>query len=110
MRPDRATLCGKQETDMGAQKHLMMRRQDLVAEAIPIAIEAGALKACWLHGDDMVMRAGTSEGERRAYAMGTNAWKAGDVSGERDEFMSAIKEASEFAPDVCWRCEKLKDE
>jgi hypothetical protein len=95
---------------MGAAKHAMIMREELIQLAIPIAVKAGALKECWLHGSDIVMRTWDSEAERKAYAMGTNTWKAGDVAGDREALMSAMKYAIEFSPEDCWRCEKLKAE
>ncbi len=48
--------------------------------------------------------------ERLPYAMATNGWKAGNLTGDRGDVVAAVKKATNRAAWRCWRCEKLKSE
>lgn len=87
----------------------MMRLEGLEAVATGVALKAGALQACPLH-DDVVLTVGNSEADRKAYAIGTNMVKSGEVDGTREEFMDAIKSAIDDASDECFICAKHRDE
>jgi hypothetical protein len=42
--------------------------------------------------------------------MVTKAWNAGELFGDREDVVAAVKAAIDNAPYDCWRCEKLKAE
>jgi hypothetical protein len=94
---------------VGQAKKEMMRHDDLVAQATGVALQAKAVKTCDLH-EDVILEVGDPEADRRAYAIGTNMVKAGEVDGTREEFMAAIKEAIDNSAEECGFCAKHRDE
>jgi hypothetical protein len=62
-----------------------------------------------IHGD-ILINLEDPDAERRAYAIGTNMVKAGEVESTREDFMDAIKSALENAADECPVCAKYMDE
>lgn len=93
------------EDEMGQAKHEMMRMDTLVGQATGVLLKTGALKACELH-EDIVIDQYDDDAVKRAYAIGTNMVKAGEVDGTREEFMDAIKTALEQGYDECPDCTK----
>lgn len=77
-------------------------------EFIGIAIEAGALKACPIHSDVTINQC-NPDAERRAYAMATNKWKAGELFGDREDIMEGVKDAIDQSADECPVCSDFRD-
>jgi hypothetical protein len=94
---------------MGGAKREWERQQDLEAQATEPLLKAGAIRACCIHSD-ILINLEDPDAERRAYAIGTNMVKAGEVDGTRADFMDAIKSALENAADECPICAKYRDE
>jgi hypothetical protein len=92
---------------MGQAKNEMMRLDDLRSVARDLLVEAGAASEC-PHGE--VLLTGDDDAEKRAYAIGTNMFKAGKIEGTREEFMEAIQGAIEDASGECPSCRKIGDE
>ena len=93
---------------MGHQKRELERLEDLEQFAIQIAKDAVAVKSCeWPGHDECYTNQYDDDANKRAYAIGTNRWKAGGVPGTREEFMDAIKQAIDDAPDTCPECERM---
>ena len=90
---------------MGMAKNEMMRLEDLRSLAELPLQKAGAIKPCDLH-DDVLIDQDDPEAVSRAYAIGTNMVKAGEVDGTREEFMDAIQSALENAFDECPSCSR----
>lgn len=90
---------------MGQAKHEMMRMETLVGQATGVLLRTGALKACKFH-EDIVINQSDDDAAKRAYAIGTNMVKAGEVDGTREEFMDAIKTALEQSRGECPDCTK----
>lgn len=88
---------------MGAAKAQMMRHNDLVHEAGGVLVRAGAAERCEFH-DEVLIGQCDSDAERKAYAIGTNMVKAGEVDAAREEFMDAIKSAIVELSDECYMC------
>jgi hypothetical protein len=80
-------------------------------DALIIAIKAKAIETCYFHSD-VTINLGDQEAERRAYAMGTNYWKAhkDKMTLDRAEFMDAIKYVIDMAGDECYQCTKYRDD
>lgn len=93
---------------MSRIKREMERVDQMRHQARMVAKQAGAVKACALHPDDFdcLLDQGDDEANRLAYAIGTNRWKDGEIDGEREEFMDAIKEAIQYAPYDCPECDR----
>lgn len=90
---------------MGMAKRELARQEDVENSAIRVAVQAGALKSCLLH-EDIVIDQWDSDALQRAYAIGTNLWKTGEIDATREEFMEAIKEAVDQSAESCWICDK----
>jgi hypothetical protein len=77
-------------------------------QAIEVALQAKALKECSFPGhSDWVLDQGDDEANRLAYAIGTNRWENGEIDGEREEFLDAIKHAIKGAPYDCPKCDRM---
>jgi len=87
----------------------MMRLEDLEAQAMNVLVKAGAVEECEHHDGTFIDR-GDPDAVSKAYAIGTNMVKAGEVDGTREEFMAAIKSALENAGDECPSCAKNRDD
>ena len=94
---------------MGGAKREWERRQALEAQATIPLRKTGAIRPCYIH-DDILINCEDADAERMAYAIGTNMVKAGEVEGDREEFMAAIKSALQDAADECPICAKYRDE
>jgi hypothetical protein len=93
---------------MSQVKREMERLETLNFEAIEVAKQAGAVKECRFPGhSDYVLAQWDDDANRTAYAIGTNRWKAGEIDGTRQDFMDAIKEAIDTAPDECAACDRM---
>jgi hypothetical protein len=97
------------ESGMGQAKKEMMRLEELEGAAMGVLAKTGAVKQCEIH-DGIFIDQYDSDAMRQAYAVGTNMVKAGEVDATREEFMDAIKSASENAADECYICAKYRDE
>lgn len=78
--------------------------QDLEESATMFALKAKAILPCQWH-EDVLVNQGDEDANRRAYAIATNACKAGEFTGDRSDLMDAIKDAIEMSADDCGRCE-----
>lgn len=87
---------------MGRAKADMMRLKDMSAQATGVAVKAGAVKQCPVH--DTIIEVCDPDADKRAYAIGTNMVKNGEIDGTREEFMDAIKGAIEDASETCNIC------
>jgi hypothetical protein len=77
-------------------------------QAIEVALQAKALKECSFPGhSDWVLDQGDDEANRLALAIGTDRWNNGEIDGEREEFLDAIKHAIKGAPYDCPRCDRM---
>src|SRR3981189_415345 len=66
--------------------------EGLQYQAIEVALQAKALKECSFPGhSDWVLDQGDDEANRRAYAIGMDRWQNGEIDGEREEFLDAIR-------------------
>ena len=96
------------ELRMSQVKRGMERIGGLHFQAIEVALQAKALKECSFPGhSDLVLDQGDDEANRLAYAIGTNRWENGEIGGEREEFLAAIKHAIKGAPYDCPRCDRM---
>jgi len=96
------------EVRMSQVKRDMERVEGLHFRAIEVALEAKALKECSFPGhSDWVLDQGDDEANRLAYAIGTNRWQNGEIAGEREEFLDAIRHAIKGAPYDCPRCDRM---
>jgi hypothetical protein len=96
------------EMRMSQLKRDMERVGDLHFQAIEVALQARALKECSFPGhSDWVLDQRDDEANKLAYALGKNRWENGDVDGEREEFLDAIKQAIKGAPYDCPRCDRM---
>jgi hypothetical protein len=50
---------------------------------------------------------GDDEANRLALAIGTNRWNNGEIDGEREEFLNAIRHVIKGAPYECPRCDRM---
>jgi hypothetical protein len=93
---------------MNLVKTDMKRIEGLHFQAIEVALEAKALKECSFPGhSDWVLDQGDDEANRLAYAIGTRRWDQGEIDGEREEFLAAIKQVIKGAPYECPRCDRM---
>jgi hypothetical protein len=76
---------------------------DFEAAYVQICIRAEAVEGCRYHADSLI-RLFDDDAERRAYAIATNEWKAGNLVGEREEIMEAVKQVLDSAEDECPSC------
>lgn len=94
---------------MGAAKNEMMRLEGLQSLGAGVLTRTGALKACDMH-EEILINQEDPDAVSRAYAIGTNMVKAGEVDGSREELMDAIKSALADSYDECTRCAKWRNE
>lgn len=73
-----------------------------------IAIEAGAIKVCPFH-PQVTVNQGDPAANKRAYAIATNRWKAGDLLDDREGIMDGIRQAIDMAADECPVCENIRN-
>ena len=93
---------------MNHVKRDMERSEGLQYQAIEVALEAKALKECSFPGhSDWVLDQGDDEANRLALAIGTNRWNNGEIDGEREEFLNAIRHVIIGAPYECPRCDRM---
>ncbi|TPL79100.1 hypothetical protein FJ941_20920 [Mesorhizobium sp. B2-3-13] len=90
---------------MGQAKKEMMRLQDLESQAMGPLLKAGAVEECPVH-DGIYIDQFDDDAMKKAYAIGTNMVKNGEVDGTREEFMKAIQSAMGNAGDECGICAK----
>jgi hypothetical protein len=96
------------ELRMSQVKRDMGRFEGLHFQAIEVALQAKALKECSFPGhSDWVLDQGDNEANRLAYAIGTNRWENGEIDGEREEFLDAIKHVIKGAPYDCPRSDRM---
>ena len=96
------------ELRMSQVKRHMERNGGLHFQAIEVALQAKALKECGFPGhSDWVLDQGDNEANSLAYTIGTNRWENGEIDGEREEFLDAIKHAIKGAPYDCPRCDRM---
>jgi hypothetical protein len=100
--------CSMRELRMSQVKRDMERIEGLHFRAIEVALQAKALKECSFPGHSAwVLDQGDDEANRLAYAIGANRWENGEIDGEREEFLDAIKHAIKGAPYDCPRCDRM---
>jgi hypothetical protein len=93
---------------MSQAKRVMERMEGLHFRAIEVALQAKALKECSFPGhSELVLDQRDDDANRLAYAIGTNRWENGEIDGEREEFLAAIKHAIQGAPYDCPRCDRM---
>ena len=93
---------------MSQVKRDMERIDDFHFQAIEVALQAKALKECSFPGHShWVLDQGDDEAARLAYTIGTDRWKNGEIDGEREEFLDAIRHAIKSAPYDCPRCDRM---
>jgi hypothetical protein len=93
---------------MGQVRRDMGRIDGLHFQAIEVALQARALKECSFPGhSDSMLDQGDDAANRLAYAIGTKRWENGEIHGEREEFLDAIKYAIKGAPYDCPRCDRM---
>jgi hypothetical protein len=82
---------------------------DLEDAAMSAALRAKAVRFCPAH-NDVWIRVGDPEAERRAYAIATNMIKTGDPVSDREDLMAAVKDALDQAADgECPACASIRD-
>ncbi len=94
---------------MSLAKRELERLEGLRSDGKMALVKAGALKECDYH-EDILIDQGDSDAVNKAYAIGTNMEKAGEVDGTREEFMAAIKHEIENSYIDCPYCAKAFDE
>jgi hypothetical protein len=68
-------------------------------------IKSSAIEPCRAHFD-ICLRTHDKDAERRAYAIGTNMLKSGEVrDGPRAEFIALIADMLDQTPDTCFICQ-----
>ena len=98
----------RRELPISQVKREMGRIEALHYQAIEVALQAKALKECSFPGhSDWLLDQGDDEANRLAYAIGTNRWKNGEIDGEREEFLDAIRHAIKSAPYDCPGCDRM---
>lgn len=96
------------ELRMSHVKRDMGRIEGLHFQAIEVALEAKALKECSFPGhSDWVLDQGDDAANCLAYGIGTKRWENGEIDGEREEFLDAIKYAIKGAPYECPQCDRM---
>jgi hypothetical protein len=96
------------ELRMGQVKGDLERIERLRYQAIEVALETKALKGCSFPGhSDWLLDQGDDEANRLAYAIGTNRWENGEIDGEREEFLDAVRHVIKSAPYDCPRCDRM---
>jgi hypothetical protein len=103
-----SSVCSMRELRMILVKGDMERVEGLRFQAIEVALQAKALKQCSFPGhSDWVLDQGDDEANRLAYAIGASRWENGEIDGEREKFLDAIKHAIKAAPYDCPRCDRM---
>jgi hypothetical protein len=98
----------RRELPMSQVKRDMGRIEALHYQAVEVALQAKALKKCSFPGhSDWLLDQGDDEANRLAYVIGTNRWRNGEIDGEREEFLNAIRHAIKSAPYDCPRCDRM---
>ena len=100
-------LCVKRNTkeiDMGGTKRMLEAQEDMRSQAYMLLIKEGAIKECAYHSH-VYMSMCDDEAVKQAYAIGTNMWKNGEVEGDREDFMGAIKSVMDDSAFDCSACE-----
>ncbi|MGN7919700.1 hypothetical protein [Lysobacter sp. 22409] len=96
---------------MGGAKKAMQEHQDKLARALLIAVEAGSISTCEMHGDVYLEGKEVIES---AYKPGNSKYSAGELDGvleSRREMTVLIMEAvNENSSDECYCCAKFRDE
>ncbi|MGA7806917.1 hypothetical protein [Bradyrhizobium sp.] len=93
---------------MNQVKRDVGRTEGLHFRAVEVALQARALKQCSYPGhSDWVLDQGDEEASRLACVIGTNRWENGEIDGEREEFLAAIKHVIKAAPYECPRCDRM---
>ncbi len=86
----------------------MKRVESLHYKAVEVALQAKALKECSFPGhSDLLLDQGDDEAYKLAYAIGTDRWKNGEIDGEQQEFLDAIRYTIRGAPYDCPRCDRM---
>jgi hypothetical protein len=86
----------------------MKHVESLHFQAVEVALQAEALKECSFPGHShLVLDRGDDEANRRAYAIGADRVNNGEVAGNREEFLAAIRHAIKGAPYDCPRCDRM---
>ena len=70
--------------------------------------ETGAVFPCPTHGNSMMDRC-DDDANVRAFELATLRWKAGDIVGEYEDVMRAIKLALDNSAYHCPRCERFNE-
>ena len=91
---------GKEDYEELEQLHII---------ATGIAVKSGAIEECEYHPDTYI-DLDNDEAKSKAYAIGTNMIKKGEISFERKRLMDAIKSAIDDAGPECYSCKKWEDE
>ena len=94
---------------MGRQKEELARQEGLYHIAQEIAVTAGAIEECDKH-PGTYLSSDDQDAEKKAYAIGTNKIQAGELDFNREELMDAIKTAINDAGEVCYSCEKERND
>ena len=93
---------------MSQVKTGMQRFEGLHFQAIEVARLARAVKECSFPShSDLLLDQGDDEANRLALAIGINRWNNGEIDGEREEFLNAIRHAIKGAPYECPRCDRM---
>jgi hypothetical protein len=93
---------------MNQVKRDMGRTEGLQCQAVEVALQANALKECSFPGHSgSMLDQGDDEATRRAYAIGADRWNSGEIAGDREEFLAAIRHAIKGAPYDCPRCDRM---
>ena len=93
---------------MSQVKRDMKRVEGLRYQAVEVALQAKALKECSFPGhSDLLLDQGDDEAYKLAYAIGTDRWKNGEIDGEQQEFLDAIRYTIRGAPYDCPRCDRM---
>lgn len=87
---------GKEQAEEREHLHIM---------ALDIAVKARAIEEC-KHHPGTYIDLDDDEAKNRAYAIGTNMIKSGEINAERDKLMDAIRNAFDYAGDECCSCNK----
>ena len=74
-----------------------------------IAVKARAIEECGYHPDTYI-DLDDEEAKSRAYAIGTNMIKNGDINVKRRKLMEAIKNVLNDAGPECYSCRKREEE
>ncbi len=89
-------------------KKNMERSDRLHFRAIEVALQAKALKECSFPShSEWVLDQADEAATTLAYEIGTSRWESGEIDGEREEFLEAIKHVINTAPYECPRCDRM---